>query len=290
MQSSWAAGNDQLAGDEMCADFEPQIMSAATKAKSLLGQLGPLAWALHSHHASVAPTAILLSVDPKAFVRIGVSDPCGDIKAGAVDCLEALRRRMTREDAPQLFTSEGLRQAVNRSIVVYAAAVLEQFLDEATEGLRAQLDFPAEKWPADSLGKIKSLRRDLCVDLRPTTRSDRYAHYLGAGWLVLVRNAVIHNDGVAPSDIGCDAGHHGLDRRWKIGKDNEEKDILVWDECDPVSRNQLAGKRFSIAIDHFILPRLRDAQAFVEEAACALRRRVRVAEVNTGGSQGGACE
>ncbi|MBN1462026.1 MAG: hypothetical protein JXA57_21045 [Armatimonadetes bacterium] len=251
----------------MSQTLEERITCAATKAKNLLGQLGPLVWALHTKHEAAGDEAAAIASDPRGSIRTNPRvDPAQSIQQRAVADIRALLSGTDHGRAPQVLSSKGLRDIINRSIVVYATAILERFLDEATEALRAQHKFPAEKWPADSLGKIERLRRDLCVDLRPTRRSDSSAHYLGTGWLVLVRNAVIHNDGIAPADIAPDAGRHGLERRWKIGKDDEGTEILVWDECDPVPRSQLAGKRFSIAIDHFILPRIRDAQGFVREA------------------------
>ena len=113
----------------MPSDPKETIENAAADARNLLGQLGPLVWALHETHVAVVPRAILLSVDPDAFVQIGVPDPDGVTRKGVVADLESLRRGISFEGAPRLFKSAGLRDALNRSIVVYAVAALEGFLD-----------------------------------------------------------------------------------------------------------------------------------------------------------------
>jgi hypothetical protein len=109
-----------------------------------------------------------------------------------------------------------------------------------------------------------------CVDLR------RLCHYADFGWLVLVRNAIIHSDGRAER-AGCDARQYKLlDAKghapWRPDKwcdqDGKCQPILVWDDECPVKPSaDWKNRSFSIAIDEFILPRLRDAQAFVENAA-----------------------
>lgn len=245
--------------------LEAQITCAATKAKNLLGQLGPLVWALHARHQCVGDTAEVIADNPSRHVRVGpgIDD---DVREQAVGDIGSLIGRASGDKT--MYVSARLRDVINRSIVVYAVAVLEEFLDEAAKPIwerRAAGPVVCPRgcrrdpeWPADTLNKIECLRRDMDIDLRSAGKL-----YINTGWLVLARNAVIHNDGIAPADIAFDAGRYGLDRRWKISKDREENDILVWDECDPVSRRQLAGKRFSIAIDHLVLPRLGDAQAFV---------------------------
>ncbi|HUW11587.1 MAG TPA: hypothetical protein VM537_17780 [Anaerolineae bacterium] len=170
----------------MCSNLEETIRATAENAKNLLGQLGPLAWALHSHHTEVGPTAILLSVDPETFVRIRVPDPCDKIRKGVVDCLEALRRGVTLEDAPRLFRSEGLRETINRSIVVYAVAVLEQFLDAAARDVYTRKG--GKDWK-DSFGaRVRCLS---CVGI------DLYDcdHYPQAALLALYRHKIVHVDG-----------------------------------------------------------------------------------------------
>ena len=48
-------------GPCMPSDLEETIENAAADARNLLGQLGPLVWALHETHVSVVPRAILRS-------------------------------------------------------------------------------------------------------------------------------------------------------------------------------------------------------------------------------------
>jgi len=235
-----------------------QIRRAADQAKDLLGQLGPLVWALHVVRQPAGAFAVCVDREPGKYVEIRTSETeieRGQRKQRVVGILHALRLLRSGGDA-DLLESAGYRAMVNRSIVVYAVAVLEEFLDRVAEVLGHRDDH----WPADTLCKLEHLRKEHCIDLRGVNS------YIGTGWLVLVRNAVIHNDGSAPADVARDAGQYGLKSRWGLGKDGEGRDVLVWDTENRLSRRCLAGKRFSLSIDDFVLPRLRDAQAFVAAA------------------------
>ena len=110
----------------MCQTLEEQIRGAATKARNLLSQLGPLVWALHANQGGVIPTALCVDLEPDVYVAIGTDEPPAQKakrKDGVVKVLCELKG-MRGGERPELFTSSGYRDAINRSIVVYAVAAL----------------------------------------------------------------------------------------------------------------------------------------------------------------------
>jgi hypothetical protein len=270
----------------MCENVQEQIQQAAAKAKNLLGQLGPLVWALHSTRGAVVPAALCVEFEPEEYVAIGADESPEDRKKRKDEVVEVLRNlKKGREgEHPGLFTSAAYRATINRSIVVYAVAVLEGFLDEASKPVWKHLRSDrTQNWPPDALDKIALLDR---LD-EHGSRVSNAKHYEEAGWLVLVRNAIIHADGKASSKTRDDAREHGLSPRWRYVSGN-----LEWDSC---ATQQLTGEHwnrvpFSIAIDHFILPRLRDAQEFVGEGACILQKLAQVGQGSVRPVQGGDCE
>jgi len=67
---------------------------------------------------------------------------------------------------------------------------------------------------------------------------------------------------------------------------SDDRSSVVWIPCGGQELcPPWAGKRLSLAIDEVILPLLRDSQAFVAEAACALEQHARLGEVCTPGSE-----
>ena len=249
----------------MCPGPETRIECAAKTAKNLLGQLGPLAWALHSHRVQVGPTAILLSVDPETFVQIGVRDPCGSIRSRVVEDLECLRRGVSLEEAPRLFNSEGLRDAVNRSIVVYAVAVLEQFLDDAGREAYKRRDGDESKWPASFGGMVARLRgKDV--------RLCKCDHYPQAGLLALYRHKIVHVDAKVDEKLVCQVAclEKATGRQLQFCLSDDESSV-VWVPCGGEKLcDAWTRKKISLAIDEVVLPLLRDTQAFVAEAACKM--------------------
>ena len=271
----------------MCQSLEEQITRAAAKAKNLLGQLGPTVWALHELHACTVGRASEIASDPHSNVHTNrCVDSTGSIRARAICDISALIAGIEQSRSSDILSSVGLRDLINRNVVVYAVAVLEQFLDDAGEKLWTDLVGEAQKyskcgrklgWPASALTMTSTLAgKPSCVDLRPLP------HYVNTGWLVLVRNAIIHSDGRAERARSDACQYKLLDAKghapWRPDKwcdqDGRCQRILVWDEESPVKPSaDWRNRTFSIAIDHFILPRLRDAQAFVKEAAQALLTR-----------------
>ncbi len=261
----------------MCPSPKDKIKKAATTARNLLGQLGPAVWALHARHYCVGDTAELIAENPNRYVRVGPGIS-GKVRNQAVKDIGTLIEGGSRDRT--MFSSTKLREVINRNIVVYAVTVLEQFLDETgkelweTCGGREQRCGECRRyktrWPADSLGKIAYLDgRRVKAGLRGLD------HYVNTGWLILVRNAIIHSDGKAVRSAR-DACQYKLNRdrygnpsyKWKPGKGGDGQPTLVWDDANGKKpTDDWKERTFSIGIDHFILPRLRDSQAFVEEAA-----------------------
>jgi len=271
----------------MCSNLVEQIAAAAENARNLLSQLGPLVWALHANQGSVIPMALCVDLEPDVYVAIGTDEPPeqkAKRKDAVVNVLRDLKE-LREGEHPELFTSPGYRDAINRSIVVYAVAVLERFLDQAAKPMwdkralgpvvcprRCHRD---PEWPADTLNKTKYLKRDTGIDLRSAKQV-----YVDTGWLVLVRNAIIHSDARAER-AESDARQYKLLRDggcapWRSDGWCDQNGIchpiLVWDDrWEEKPRADWRSRTFSIPIDDFILPRLRDAQAFVGEAAQKLR-------------------
>jgi hypothetical protein len=258
----------------MRGDLEEVVTEAAAVARNLLGQLGPLAWALHTRGGAVVPTALCLDFEPGEYVAIRTDEALKkkqERKSKVVGLLRSLKQGRGGRH-PELFTSAGYREAINRSIIVYAAAVLEHFLDVAGEPLWIHSD--DERWPADALTMVCRLAgRPTRIDLRGLS------HYLSTGWLVLVRNAIIHSSGKAER-AGCDARQYKLLNTsgcapWRRDEHCDENGmchhILVWDESShEVASDDWQHRAFSVPIDSFILPRLQEAQAFVVHAGEAL--------------------
>ena len=269
----------------MCRSLHGQITAAAAKAKTLLSQLGPLVWAFHERHQCVGDTAEVIAEDPERNVRVapGISD---EVRQQVVTDIDTLVAGAFRDRA--MFSSANLREVINRSIVTYAVAVLEQFLDEAGGPLWTCLGGQTQKctkcgqkrgWPASALTMISTLAgKPSCIDLRLLD------HYVNTGWLVLVRNAIIHSNGKAER-AGNDARQYKLLCKrgrtpWRRDKSRDQNGTchpgLVWDEkCGERPSSDWKDRTFSIAIDHFILPRLREAQTFVGEVEQALLKCLR---------------
>jgi hypothetical protein len=285
----------------MCHMPEQRIRHAAATAQSLLGQLGPLAWALHVVRQAAGAFAVCVDAEPETYVEIRTDEtqPArSERKASVVAALRSLRQHRG-ESRAHLFGSRGYRETINRSIVVYAVAVLESFLDAAARPLWEERAASPRmcprgcwrdpEWPADALNKIKCLQRNAGVDLRLAGQL-----YVNTGWLVLVRNAIIHSDGRAQR-AGHESSRYGLRGRkapapWRRDEgtdgDGRPVPVLVWDEASTTRPDDdWRDRRFSIAVDHFILPRLRDVQAFVEEAADTLCRHSRATNANGDSAQ-----
>ncbi len=288
----------------MSEDVAKTITEAAAEARSVLGQLGPLAWALHAGRQPIGALAVCLYRNPGEYAEIRDTEETPERrkqrKQRVVGVLRDLRCNSPRHTGDR-FESTGYRETVNRSVVVYAAAVLEQFMDRAGGGLweacggqETRCDKCRRKsgWPADTLNKVSRLMgTPTKVDLRGEKS------YIGAAWLVLVRNAVIHNRGLAIR-AGNDARNYSLDpdhegnnaHRWRPDAGPRGEPVLVWDDKKgQAPTDDWKGRTFSISIDHFILPRLRDAQAFVEEAACVLRQRAQQLGSGLKGGDHGRC-
>ena len=237
---------------------EAQIRCAADRARNLLGQLGPLVWALHCHHGAVAPTAILLSVDPDEF--LGAQSE--EIRKRAIDDIKALRQGIALGDAPPLFTSEGLRATINRSIVIYAVAILEQFLDEAGKPVYQHLE-GKKRWPRHFIGMCSLIEEQFTSASKPFPRYHEPAH------LAQVRHVIIHNDGKVDCDFRTSIDKYSLEFRLDHGES------LVWAPgCRQCPVCDWDGKPVSVAIETFILPMLRHAQEFVGAAECSMRAAV----------------
>ena len=58
----------------MCSRLEGEIRCAAANARNLLGQLGPLAWALHVARPLTGSFAAALARDPEGHVEIRTSE------------------------------------------------------------------------------------------------------------------------------------------------------------------------------------------------------------------------
>ena len=269
----------------MSQPLESQVHCASQKARNLLGQLGPLVWALHEAHASVVSRAILLSVDPQTYVRIAVCDPGDARRNGVVADLESLRRGVSFEEAPRLFKSDGLRDTVNRSVIVYAVAVLEQFLDGAGREVYKREGEDESKWP-DSFGKRVGCLRCVGIGLQ------KCEHYPQAALLALYRHKIVHVDAQVDEKLVCQlAGlDEGTGRQFQFRLSDDESSV-VWVRSGGEKLSSLwAGKRLSLAVDEVVLPLLQGAQAFVGEAECAISTHVRRTEVSHDRTQGGLDE
>jgi hypothetical protein len=232
-----------------------QIKDAATTSIDLISQIGPLAWALQSHSCGIVMTAQDVDSNPERTIVIKTDETLErkeERRLKVLGNLAALRNSRSCRRS-ELFESAGYRDLINRSIVVYAVTQLELFIEKAAKG------FPRleEKTIADTLCKIQNIR-DLGEILQ------HIGSYNDIGWFILVRNAIIHNNGKANKDIREAAKKYKLCPRWSL-----RNDALVWDDNAP---EQLSGaswneKTFSISINDFVLPRLAAIQGFMKESA-----------------------
>ena len=253
----------------MSPNTKDEIKRAAATAKDLLGQLGPLVWALHECRGSAAARAILLSVDPGAYVEIGVADPWGCIRKRVVNDLNRLRQGVSFAEAPRLFRSKGLRATINRSIVTYAVAVLEQFLDGAGKPV-----FIARYGKKGGWRESFGFRcRKLC-EVGVSVYCCQ--HYAESALLALMRHKIVHVDAKVDKQfleqVACIQKEAERQLRFRLSDDGSS---VVW---MPSGGQELSScwicKDLSLAIDEVILPLLRDAQAFVGEAEHTLLKSV----------------
>jgi hypothetical protein len=281
----WYAAS-RRGGDGMCSRLEDQIRCAAANARDLLGQLGPLAWALHVARPLAGAFAVAVDREPEGHVEIRTSETeaeRGERKRRVVRALRDLQS--LRSDAClDLFESAGYRRAVNRSIVVYAAAVLEQLLAGPVERLWRERGgaLPScggrdkqPTWP-DSFGSRLRCLASAKVDLYDRQRC---VHYPEAALLALYRHKVVHSDcrmdDRTPRQMDEIQRHSGRPVRFRL---SEDQSSVVWasdagQELCPL----WVAKRLpiSLAIDEVLLPLLVGAQRFVAEAECVLAEAAR---------------
>ncbi len=240
-------------------DYMSQITCAATKAKNLLGQLGPLVWALHARHHCVGDTAEVIAENPSRHVRVGpgIDD---EVREQAVRDITSLIGRASGDKA--MYVSAGLRDVINRSIVVYAVAGLEEFLDDAGRQVYTGQGGDESKWPVSFGGMVDRLRSKR-VELH------RCDHYPQAALLALYRHKIVHADAKVDEKLVCQVA--GLEKatgrqlRFCLSDDGSS---VVWVPCGGEKLCDVwTRKRISLAIDEVVLPLLRDTQAFVAEAA-----------------------
>jgi len=247
----------------MCQSPEEQITAAAAKAKTVLSQLGPLVWALHANQGAVIPTALCVDLEPDVWVAIG-TDELPEQRAKRKDAVvEVLRdlKRMRADEHPELFTSSGYRDAINRSIVTYAVAVLEQFLDRAGKPVFLAKGGEEKDW-RDSFGSRCEALCQVGVPLYCC------AHYAESAFLALMRHKIVHVDARVDrrlvdqvAALGKQAGR-GI--HFRLSDDGSS---VVWVQCGGQKLCTCSiGKRLSLAIDEVVLPLLGRAQAFVAEA------------------------
>lgn len=247
----------------MCRHLEEQMREATAKAKSILGQLGPLVWALHASHGCVIDEAEGIAKDPERNVCVGpgISE---DVRARAVADIKALIAGIPADAAgDDLLSTRGMREVLNRSIVVYAVAVLEGFLEEAGKELYACRAGNKVIWP-DSFGKrcevlAKKVVRLYCCP-----------HYGQAALLALYRHKIVHSDGrldgKTPGQVACIDRESGSTLHFRL---SDKSDSVVWHPTSGTGLCQqwVDGKlAISLAVDEVILPLVRAAQAFVAEA------------------------
>lgn len=252
----------------MCQNPEEQITAAAAKAKTLLSQLGPLVWALHANQGAVIPTALCVDLEPDACVAIGTDEPPEQQVKRKDAVVKVLRKLKEGRDGkhPELFTSAGYRDAVNRTIVVYAVAVLEQFLDDAGREVYKRRGGDESKWPDSFRARVGCLKR-VGIGLH-----DR-EHYSQAALLALYRHKIVHVDarvdGRLLEDVAKIENESGKELRFCL---SEDESSVVWVSCGGKKLCcAWTCKSISLAIDEVVLPLLSDAQAFVGEAAEKLR-------------------
>ncbi len=251
----------------MGSDLRGTIADAAALARSLLGQLGPLVWALHAAGGAVIPAALCLDHEPEEWVAIGTDEPPQRRELRRGEVVKALRelRAGRGTERPELFTSKGYRDAINRSIVVYAVAVVDQFLDDAGREVLSAGGASVGSWRDSLQSKCKSLC-SAGVSLYGCP------HYAEAAWLALVRHKIVHaNAQVDPkllSQVASLEKESGRHLGFRLSADGSS---VVWSpSADGGLRECWKCKRISLAVDEVLLPLLRDAQAFVAEVEAAL--------------------
>lgn len=256
----------------MSPGTEDEIKRAAATARELLGQLGPLVWALHANQGTVIPMALCVDLEPDVYVAIGTDEP-PEQKAKRKDAIVKVLRELKEVrggQRPELFTSSGYRGAINRSIVVYAVAVLEQFLDEAGKPAFLQKCGKEADWRDSFRSRCKSL-----CEVGVSVYCCR--HYAESALLALMRHKIVHVDAKVDkklvdqvADVGKQAGR---DLQFRLSDDGSS---VVWMHC---GGQKLCAcwidKHISLAIDEVILPLLRKAQAFVGEAEQTLLESLR---------------
>jgi len=241
----------------MCSDLEARITRAAETAKRLLGQLGPLVWALHAGHQCIGDTAQVIAEDPERHVQVapGIS---GEVRQQAVNDISTLVAGASGDRA--MFSSANLRDVINRSVVVYAVAGIEDFMDEAAEPVY-QLLQGKERWPRHLTGMCRLVERQFGGANKPFPCYHRVSH------LAQVRHSIIHNDAKADCDFRSKVVEQGLE--FRLAKDGKS---VIWapgrSECPTQDWD---GRPISIAVEAFILPMLRYAQGFIEDADQKLR-------------------
>jgi len=240
----------------MCSDVEARIGCAAKKAKNLLGQLGPLVWALHARHQCVGDAAEVIAKDPERSIQVapGISDK---VRQQAVADISTLVAGASGNRA--MLSSANLREVINRSVVVYAVAGLEDFMDQAAQPVYRHLK-GKKRWPRHFTGMCCLVEQQFRAINKP------FACYREVSHLAQVRHSIIHNDGKVDHDFRDKVAKERLEFRL-----SDDGNSVIWAPgCSQSPTQDWDGKPVSIAIECFILPMLRHAQEFVREAERSL--------------------
>ncbi len=264
----------------MDLELKKTVANAAADAMDLLSQLGPLVWALHAKGGAVVPTALCIDFEPEEYVSIGTNESAKkkkERKDRVVCILNKLKKKRTDEH-PALFTSDGYRDAINRSMVVYAAVVLERFLDKAGEPLWQNLGGIVKKcnacnhkfgWP-HSFGGMVDCLKGMGVSLYDLD------HYPQASLLAIYRHKIVHADARVDDKFLEDVAKVENESKKKLlfGL-SKDKSSVCWISSGGIKLSKdWVNKKISLSIDEVILPLLKDSQAFVAEAAKKLREAV----------------
>lgn len=245
------------------------IQQAATRAMSLLGQLGPLVWALHVGRQLTGAVALAIHRDPKKYVEVVTAEDLAKREKRKKRVVQLLRelKKHSEEDGTDRYESKGFRETINRTIVVYAVAVLEHFMDQAGERVYVRLGGTQRDWERKrSFTFMCNGLAEKCCDVTGSP------HYPQAALMAQVRHIIVHNDGNIDQKFVDNVQCLGL--RFRQSQDSTS---IVWDQHGPDAPAQCWKDRpFSIAIDEFLIPMLASTQAFVAEAedrlvTCACR-------------------